>query len=155
VLAQEELFQLQTVIAAGEACNAEIVERWAGGRRFLDAYGPTEATVCASMGECRAGSNRRPTIGRPIANTRMYIMDGEMEPAPVGVKGELYISGAGVTRGYVGSAGLTAERFIANPFSSEGGERLYRTGDVVRYLSDGEIEFIGRADEQVKVRGYR
>ena len=154
-LAQEELIHLQTLIAAGEACAMEIVEKWAGGRKFFDAYGPTEATVCASMSKCAAGSNRRPTIGRPIANTRIYILDREMKPVPIGVRGDLYLSGVGVTRGYLGSPGLTAERFVPNPFGDAGRERLYRTGDVARYLSDGSIEFIGRVDDQVKIRGYR
>jgi len=155
VLSPGELERLQTVVAAGEACGAEVVERWARGRRFLDAYGPTEATVCASVGECDPESNGKPTIGRPIANTRLYILDPEMNPVPVGVRGELYISGVGLARGYLGRPELTAERFIPNLFGGEGGERLYRTGDLCRYLLNGEIEFIGRTDEQVKVRGYR
>jgi len=155
VLGEEELDHLQTVIAAGEACAAEIVDRWARLRRFLDAYGPTEVTVCASIGECEAGGEREPAIGRPIANMRLYILDGAMKPVPVGVRGELYIAGAGVTRGYLGRPELTAERFIPSLFGGEGGERLYRTGDVCRYLPDGTIEFVGRADDQVKVRGYR
>jgi amino acid adenylation domain-containing protein len=155
LLEEEELMELETVIAAGEACSEEIIERWARGRMFIDAYGPTEATVCASIGECEAGSNRRPTIGWPIANTLIYILDGEMEAVPVGVRGELYIAGVGLARGYCGRPDLTAENFVPNNFSLEGGERLYRTGDMGRYLSDGSIEFIGRADAQVKIRGYR
>src|SRR6266540_1003360 len=154
-LAQEELFDLHTVIAAGEACGAEVVERWAGGRNFFNAYGPTEATVCASMAKCETGSNRKPTIGRPISNMRLYVLDGEMSPAPVGVRGDLYIAGAGLARGYLGRPELTAERFIPDLFGAEGGEKLYRTGDVGKYRPDGSIEFIGRADDQVKVRGYR
>ena len=155
VLDQEKLFHLQTVIAAGDACGAEIVERWGRGRRFLNAYGPTETTVCASVGECDPDSKRRPTIGRPIANTRLYILDRGIEPMPAGGQGELYVSGVGVARGYWERPELTAERFIPDAFSSEGGERLYRTGDVCRYLFNGEIEFIGRVDDQVKVRGHR
>ena len=154
-LDEEELFDLRTVIAAGEACGAEIAERWAKGRDFFDAYGPTEATVCASIGESMEGSVMTPTIGLPIANTQLYILDREMEPVPVGVRGNLHVSGVGLARGYSGRPGLTAERFIPNTFSNEGGERLYRTGDVGRYLSDGRIEFIGRADSQVKIRGLR
>jgi amino acid adenylation domain-containing protein len=153
-LEEEELSHLQTVIAAGEACSAEIVERWAKGRKFFNAYGPTESTVCASMSECEAGDGA-PTIGRPIANMRLYILDREMNPAPVGVRGELCISGVGVARGYFGRPELAAERFTPDNFVGEGGVRLYRTGDLGRYLPDGRIEFVGRADDQVKVRGYR
>lgn len=155
VLGEEKLPNLRTVVAAGEACSAEIAERWSKGRKLLNAYGPTEATVCASIGDCVEGSNLKPDIGRPIANARLYILDGEMEPVPVGGRGELYISGAGTARGYWGRPELTAEKFVPNLFSNAGGARLYRTGDVCRYLPDGKIDFIGRTDDQVKVRGYR
>src|SRR5262245_47437842 len=154
-MSQESLANLQTVIAAGESCNSEIVNRWARGRRFIDAYGPTEATVCASMGECVAGREGEPTIGRPIANTKLYILDREMNPVPVGVSGELYISGIGLARGYLGRPELTAERFLPNAFSPEPGARFYRTGDLARYHEDGQIEFLGRVDHQLKIRGYR
>ncbi|HKX30700.1 MAG TPA: amino acid adenylation domain-containing protein, partial [Blastocatellia bacterium] len=154
-ISDDGLTNLETVIAAGEACGEAIVDRWARGRRFIDAYGPTEATVCASLGECEAGSNRKPGIGRPIANTRLYVLDYELQPVPVGVRGELYLAGVGVSRGYLGRPDLTAERFIPNPFSREEGDRLYRTGDVVRSLADRSLEFVGRADEQFKIRGYR
>src|SRR5262249_5780434 len=154
-LEEVALTNLETVIAAGEASTAEIVERWAGGRRFFNAYGPTEATVCASIGEIKAGAEGKPSIGRPIRNTRLYVLDGQMRPTPVGVQGELYIAGVGLARGYLGRPELTAERFIPDLFNAEGGGRLYRTGDVARYLVNGAVEFVGRADEQVKIRGYR
>jgi amino acid adenylation domain-containing protein len=154
-LEPEGAFQLQTVIAAGEACGAEVVERWAQGRSFIDAYGPTEATVCASMGRCEEDNSRKPTIGRPIANMQLYILDRDMEPVPLGVQGELHVSGVGLARGYIGKPDVTAERFAPNQFSQGRGERLYRTGDLGRYLLSGEIDYIGRVDEQVKVRGYR
>ena len=154
-LGEAELIDLETVIAAGEACAAEVVERWAGGRRFFNAYGPTEATVCASVVEIKAGAGGRPSIGRPIRNTRLYALDGWMNPAPLGAQGELYIAGVGLARGYRGRPELTAERFIPDLFNAEGGGRLYRTGDVVRYLMNGHLDLIGRADDQVKIRGYR
>jgi amino acid adenylation domain-containing protein len=153
-LKEEELRHLQTVIAAGEACSAEIVERWGRGRRFLDAYGPTESTVCATIGECELGSRRKPSIGGPVANMRLYILDRELEPAPIGVRGELLIAGVGLARGYWGRPDLTAEKFIPDSFDGSGG-RLYRTGDLGRYSPAGCIEFAGRIDHQIKIRGYR
>ena len=150
---------LRAVTVAGEACPSRLVGehlRAAPGVRLLNEYGPTEATVWSSVHECRGvDEGRRVPIGRPIANAQMWVLDGGLRPAPVGVTGELYVGGLGVARGYLSRAGLTAERFIPHPYSAEGGERLYRTGDLGRYLAGGEVEYLGRADEQVKVRGYR
>ena len=153
VLPAEEL-PVQTIIVAGEACPPDLVARWASGRRFFNAYGPTEATVCATIAEC-AGAQIQPPIGRPIANTQVYILDRHLQPVPIGVPGELYIGGIGLARGYLNRPDLTEEKFIPNPFRNAKSERLYKTGDLARYLSDGNIEFLGRIDHQVKIRGFR
>lgn len=141
-----------TLIVAGEACPHEIVSQWAPGRPFFNAYGPTETTVCATVEQCHDEA-AAPPIGRPIANTRVYLLAAQMMPVPVGAIGEIHVGGLGVARGYHRRPELTAERFVASPFVP--GDRLYRTGDLGRYRRDGRIDFLGRADQQVKVRGYR
>lgn len=153
-LPEEERSSLKTLVVAGEACPPELVQKWAAGRRMINAYGPTETTVCATMSEMlKAGES--PHIGRPMANTKVYVLDREQNLAPVGVDGELYIAGAGLAFGYLNQMDLTAKRFIPDPFSGESGLRLYRTGDKVRWRADGKLEFRGRLDHQVKLRGYR
>ena len=154
-LPEEQLQDLRTIIAAGERCSRELVQRWADSRAFFNAYGPTESTVCASMHRCDPEQLSEPPIGRPILNTRIYLLDTHLEPVPVGVVGELHVGGVGLARGYLGRADLTAERFIPDSFSGGQGARLYKTGDLARFLPDGNIEFLGRIDDQVKVRGFR
>nr|WP_301542280.1 non-ribosomal peptide synthetase [Pyxidicoccus fallax] len=149
-----ELPALRTVISGGEACSADIVARWGAGRRFLNTYGPTEGTVVATLTVCEP-DGRAPSIGRPLANVEAYVLDAGLEPVPPGVPGELYLGGVGVARGYLGRPGLTAERFVPHPFSREPGARLYRTGDRVKWRANGELDFLGRVDTQVKVRGFR
>jgi amino acid adenylation domain-containing protein/non-ribosomal peptide synthase protein (TIGR01720 family) len=153
VLPDTDFPALATLVSAGEACSEEIVERWAPGRRFVNAYGPTEATVCAASVALQPGD--RITLGRPIANKQLYVLDRSFQPVPVGVPGELVIGGVGLARGYLKRRGMTADKFIPNPFSTEPGKRLYRTGDLVRWLPDGQLEFLGRIDNQVKIRGFR
>ncbi|HEY0097080.1 MAG TPA: amino acid adenylation domain-containing protein, partial [Archangium sp.] len=155
VLPPDGLDALHTVVSAGEACSPELVSRWASSRRrFLNAYGPTETTVCATLAT-PAPDGQRPPIGRPISNFQVYVLDERLQPVPTGVPGELFIGGAGVSRGYLGRPELTAEKFIPDCFSGVPGARLYRTGDLVRHLASGELEYLGRTDFQVKVRGFR
>ncbi|MEH1827041.1 MAG: amino acid adenylation domain-containing protein [Nostoc sp.] len=182
VLPVEELPTLQAIVVAGEACPLELMRQWSKGRNFFNAYGPTEASVCATTAKCTP-LDQKISIGRPIANTQIYILDQNLQPLPVGVPGELHIGGAGLARGYLNRPELTQEKFIPNPFGrsrgagEQGGKgaeilpnpqspvpnpqypipspRLYKTGDLARYLPDGNIEYLGRIDNQVKIRGFR
>ncbi|RKH58625.1 non-ribosomal peptide synthetase [Corallococcus llansteffanensis] len=145
---------LRTVFSGGEACTAELVARWGEGRRFINGYGPSETTVTATAMEVRP-EGRAPPLGRPLLNVRVYVLDATLEPVPVGLPGELCIGGVGLARGYLHLPGTTAERFVPSPFGTEPGARLYRTGDRARWRPDGELEFLGRLDGQVKLRGFR
>ena len=156
LLPAADLPALRTVISAGEACPAELVAKWSSAQRqLLNAYGPTEVTVCATSSAALEGQQSRPPIGRPLNNTEVYVLDGQLQPVPNGVVGELYVGGVGLARGYLQRAALTAERFLPHPFTSQPGSRLYRTGDLARYREDGQLEYRGRSDEQVKLRGFR
>jgi len=146
---------VDTVLCGGDLLNARLATALRrAGRHAWNLYGPTETTIWSTVARLDRDPPPVP-IGRPIANTRVYVLDGQLEPVPVGVPGELYIAGAGVARGYRGRPGLTAERFLPDPFSSRPGGRLYRTGDLARWLPDGTLEHLGRGDRQLKIRGFR
>jgi amino acid adenylation domain-containing protein/non-ribosomal peptide synthase protein (TIGR01720 family) len=149
-----ELPALDTIVTAGEACPPSVVAGWGNRYRLINAYGPTEASVCVSAGVCTA-DDTAPAIGKPIANVQVYLLDDRLRPVPLGATGELCVGGVGVTRGYLNRPDLTAEKFISDPFSDDENARLYRTGDLARYRPDGNIDYIGRIDQQVKVRGFR
>jgi amino acid adenylation domain-containing protein len=150
----EKPSSLRTLIVAGEACPTTLSRKWSCDKEMLNAYGPTENTVCATISRPLQPADLVIPIGRAISNTSVYVLDEEMQAVGIGVGGEIYLGGAGLARGYANRGGLTAERFVPNPIVP-GGERLYRTGDQGRWLSEGQLEYLGRLDGQVKVRGYR
>ncbi len=151
----DDISTMRLLIVGGEACPADLVRRWCRpGRRMVNTYGPTEATVISTFAECHP--DRPVTIGRPLPNYAAYILDENLRPVEEGQTGELYLGGIGLARGYVGRPDLTRERFIASPFQGNGpAARLYKTGDLARFSPEGNIDFLGRADSQVKLRGYR
>ncbi|WP_146150074.1 AMP-binding protein, partial [Caballeronia novacaledonica] len=152
-----ERCELRQIICSGEALPAQlqrkVFERLPG-VDLHNLYGPTEAAIDVTAWRCREEEKAVP-IGAPITNTQTWVLDERMEPVPRGVAGELYLGGAGLARGYLGRPGLTAERFVADPLSSDPGSRLYRTGDLVRWRADGVLDYLGRLDHQVKIRGFR
>ncbi|MEW6738143.1 MAG: amino acid adenylation domain-containing protein, partial [Acidobacteriota bacterium] len=148
---------LKRVFCGGEVMPPELVKRFYTilQAQLHNTYGPTETTVNATVWACQPEIKQSIPIGRPIANTRIYILDPYLQPLPIGVMGELYIAGVGLARGYLNRVDQTAEKFIPDPFGAEAGARMYASGDLARYLPDGEIEFLGRIDQQVKIRGFR
>ncbi|MFD0442081.1 amino acid adenylation domain-containing protein [Streptomyces indonesiensis] len=151
---ERELPDLRTLIVGGDACGADLAARWAPHHRMINAYGPTETTVVATWSEPLDPDGAPPPIGRPIPNTRVHLLDARLRPVPVGVAGELWVSGPSLARGYLGRAGLTAARFVADPFGPPG-SRMYRTGDLARYDAEGRLHHLGRGDHQLKLHGHR
>ncbi|POX37945.1 hypothetical protein C3486_25615 [Streptomyces sp. Ru73] len=157
LLDQARLPDLRLVSVGGEAFPGRLVAEWTQGeRRFVNGYGPTEATVAVTLMDCTGSYDRNPPIGRPMPGHQAFVLDALLRPVPPGVPGELCVAGPGVARGYLGRPELTAERFVDNPFA-DGPEtaRLYRTGDLVRWLPGGNLDFLGRTDRQLKLRGHR
>ncbi len=158
VMTPADLPNVKVLIVAGEACPVHLAAEWSRDRNFFNAYGPTETTVCATIyhyANKESNSYQRIPIGRAINNVSVYILDPYLQPVPIGVVGEIYIGGISLARGYHRQLELTAQKFIANPFSNDPCDRLYRTGDTGKYLSDGNIEYFGRTDHQFKLRGFR
>ncbi|OAI22284.1 amino acid adenylation domain-containing protein [Methylomonas koyamae] len=145
---------LDHMLVGGEAYQQALAEAWSPNRRFFNAYGPTETTVICMAADYRPGDAKL-SLGHAVANTELFILDAKQRPVPLGVPGELCIGGGGVCRGYLNRPELNSEKFIAHPFRPDSGERLYRSGDLVRWLADGSIEFLGRIDNQIKIRGFR
>ncbi|WBB77720.1 amino acid adenylation domain-containing protein [Micromonospora sp. WMMD882] len=155
LLTPERFTELRIAFVGGEAFSGELVNRWNPGRRLFNGYGPTECTVTMIVEECAGSWDTSPPIGRPMTNHVAHVLDRDLRQVPIGVPGELVIGGVGLARGYFNRDELTAEKFVADPFGTAPGGRLYRTGDLVKRLPDGRLVFLGRLDQQVKIRGLR
>ena len=152
--AGNDLSSLRLITMGGERCPQQLAARWRKGRQLINGYGPTEVASSA-VRALEWESGQKPPLGKPLSNVRIYVLESHGKLAPIGIPGEIYIGGVGVSRGYLNNPELTAERFVTDPFSERSGERLYRTGDLGRWLADGNLEFVGRIDRQVKIRGFR
>ncbi len=150
----DEMPTLSHIVTAGDFCPPEQMKRWSSAKVFFNAYGVTEATVCSTIAPVST-DDRVKGVGRPMANTTVYILDGRQKMVPVGFPGELYLGGVGVAKGYLNRPELNADRFMADPFSSRRDARMYRSGDRGRLLEDGSVELLGRIDQQIKIRGFR
>lgn len=156
LLSPKDFPMLRLISVGGEKFSGEIVNQWANSkRRFVNGYGPTETTVAVTLYDCVGTWDKNPPIGKPMENVEAYVLNEQLQPVPIGIPGELYIGGSTLARGYVNRPDLTAEKFIKHPFSNNENDRLYKTGDLVKWLSDGNLEIIGRIDRQVKIRGFR
>lgn len=153
-LPDADLPDLEQVLVGGEVCPNELVSRWGQGRTFLNAYGPTEATICVTVAACTP-QDGRPAIGPPLPGISVYVLDARLEPVPVGMPGEMFLGGPGIAWGYLGQPARTAELFLPDPFTPVPGARMYRTGDRARWLPDGSLDFLGRYDDQVQIGGVR
>ncbi|MDK2413031.1 amino acid adenylation domain-containing protein, partial [Aphanizomenon sp. PH219] len=153
VLPKAKLPDLQYLTVGGEACTTELVNQWGTERNFYNCYGPTESTVTATIFHCQP-NGRKPPIGKPISNLRIYILDRNNQLLPPGIPGELCIAGVGLARGYLNRPQATTEKFMEIDICGQV-ERIYRTGDLARWGADGNIEYLGRIDNQVKIRGFR
>ncbi|MGH8107571.1 MAG: non-ribosomal peptide synthetase, partial [Arenimonas sp.] len=151
----EDLTSLRILAVGGETVPKSLVEHWSTGRRLLIVYGPTETTIIATLHHYDQNEHNEPSIGNALSNVMLYVLDENQQPVPVGVTGELFIGGQGVTRGYLNQSELTAERFLPDPFNAAQNARMYKTGDLVRWHADGNLDYIGRNDFQVKLRGFR
>ncbi len=151
VMDSEELPSLKVIVCAGESCSKELIDKWNLNRKFINAYGPTETTICATLHIVRDKNARN--IGKPIRNTTCYVLDENRNICPIGITGELYVGGIGLAAGYLNNEALTKDKFV--DCSNINGERLYRTGDLVMWNGKGDLEILGRCDEQIKIRGFR
>ncbi|MEE3956204.1 amino acid adenylation domain-containing protein [Peribacillus frigoritolerans] len=156
LLNPDDFPSLRLVSVGGEKFSGDLVSKWASTeRRFMNGYGPTETTVAVTLFDCKGQWNKNPPIGRPIYNVEAYVLNNELKPVPVGTPGELHIGGKCLARGYLNREDLTTEKFVRNPFNNDSKSRIYKTGDLVRWLRDGNLEILGRVDRQIKIRGFR